>query len=469
LGSQEFRLEAGDFDGNGSWDLFAVGGTPAVVLPLWNPARGDPGGVLTPPAGKGPSWVSQLLALDTTSDGLLDLVLANKHAPQGGKLWRIRGRGDGTFEEKAPLPGPVGIVLSVARGDLNRDGLVDLAASYFAPESLSLLLGRPDGSFDLSRIEMASGSYHALDVLDLDQDGYEDIAAADVSSNHFLIAWNDGKGGLGDSLRVPGPQGPSAIAGGDLDGDSQMDLVVVAGAFANVVYGRGGRSFEAPRVLDIGYVGADLALGDLDSDGKLDVLAAPLDGDGHLDLLTATPSDLFLLWNQGDRQFVAGPSVLLPSVVWDVTAGDFDGDTRPDAAVATPSLGSEPESEILFFRNLTRRPASSDQNQDGIPDECDPGAFHRGDTTGEGKLDLSDAMATLRFLVQGGTSPPCLDAADSNDDERLDLSDAVFLLDYLFRGGDPPSLPGPPGAGKACGVDVRGPVEWLSCDRYEGC
>jgi hypothetical protein len=68
--------------------------------------------------------------------------------------------------------------------------------------------------------------------------------------------------------------------------------------------------------------------------------------------------------------------------------------------------------------------------------------FVRGDSNGDGEVDISDAVATLLHLFRGRPQA-CADAADANDDGALDVTDAVFTLDYLFRGGTAPAFPGP--------------------------
>ena len=89
-------------------------------------------------------------------------------------------------------------------------------------------------------------------------------------------------------------------------------------------------------------------------------------------------------------------------------------------------------------------------------------SFRRADASGNGVLDLSDAVRTLGHLFLGGEAPPCLDAADANDDGGLDLSDAVHTLGYLFLGGAPP----PPPFG-ACGADPT--ADPLGCGTFAPC
>lgn len=88
--------------------------------------------------------------------------------------------------------------------------------------------------------------------------------------------------------------------------------------------------------------------------------------------------------------------------------------------------------------------------------------FQRGDSNGDGRLDISDAVSTLSFLFLDGPAPGCDDAADSNDDGSVDISDPVYLLVFLFLDGAPP----PPPQG-ACGRDPT--PDDLGCASYTRC
>jgi hypothetical protein len=105
---------------------------------------------------------------------------------------------------------------------------------------------------------------------------------------------------------------------------------------------------------------------------------------------------------------------------------------------------------------------SADAEGNGIPDECEAGheaRFRRGDADGSGKIDITDAVATLMFLFMGGTAPECKDAADSDDSGKLDITDAVSSLMFQFMGGTPPAPPGP----TSCGVDPTPGDEYAEC------
>lgn len=103
-----------------------------------------------------------------------------------------------------------------------------------------------------------------------------------------------------------------------------------------------------------------------------------------------------------------------------------------------------------------------DDDSNGIPDNCEPQAFRRGDLNTDGTMDVSDAVFGLEFLFVTQTVT-CEDAADANDDGSLNIGDAVFILSALFNSGDLPPDPGP----QSCGLDPTG--DSLNCELYGVC
>ena len=87
--------------------------------------------------------------------------------------------------------------------------------------------------------------------------------------------------------------------------------------------------------------------------------------------------------------------------------------------------------------------------------------FLRGDSFGDGSVDISDAVHILHFLFRSGAPPSCEKAADSNDDGRLGIDDPVGTLLHLFGGR---LLPDPAGT---CGVDPT--TDDLTCRRVAFC
>jgi hypothetical protein len=86
------------------------------------------------------------------------------------------------------------------------------------------------------------------------------------------------------------------------------------------------------------------------------------------------------------------------------------------------------------------------------PVQAAPDGFIRGDSNGDGLLDLSDPIHVIDYLFLDG-SMRCLDAADFDGSSGLDLTDCVAALTYLFLDGPPPPEPFP-----ACGLAEGGPL-----------
>ena len=89
-------------------------------------------------------------------------------------------------------------------------------------------------------------------------------------------------------------------------------------------------------------------------------------------------------------------------------------------------------------------------------------SFVRGHVDEDGAVNLSDAVQVFRYLFQGDTEPPCLDAADADDSGFLNLTDGIHILGFLFQGGPPPAGPYP-----ACGPDAS--ADDLGCGRFSAC
>jgi hypothetical protein len=70
--------------------------------------------------------------------------------------------------------------------------------------------------------------------------------------------------------------------------------------------------------------------------------------------------------------------------------------------------------------------------------------FLRGDSNGDGVVNISDPQHTLGYLFLGEDRPFCYDAADTNDDGAIDMSDPIATFGFLFLGDG--SLPAPHGA-----------------------
>jgi hypothetical protein len=127
----------------------------------------------------------------------------------------------------------------------------------------------------------------------------------------------------------------------------------------------------------------------------------------------------FSLDREGGRVFLVGTSPGGAHGIIDVLEY---GPQAPDRAMARQGCGGE------WATDVAPTPGAENAAAD----------VARGDVDASGRLDISDPIAILIFLFQGGPIQ-CLRAADTNGDQALDISDAVYLLAHLFGGGPAPA------------------------------
>jgi len=99
-----------------------------------------------------------------------------------------------------------------------------------------------------------------------------------------------------------------------------------------------------------------------------------------------------------------------------------------------------------MFRVLATPPVASYWR--GAAGDTPPG-FRRGDTNGDDRVNISDAIFLLGALFQGTEPLTCEDAGDFDDDGLFEINDAVLILTFLFQGVDLSEPPGP----YECGLD----------------
>lgn len=400
-------LATGDFNNDGALDLLVTtGGTNAIYLNQGDPTATAPiFAVATPldqPDGN-PAGIEAVVG-DFNGDGALDLVIGNRTAPS--LLYLNRNDGTATFDTGRPVDDAVLPVSSMAVGDLNGDGALDLVLGLFNAEN-RIYFNKNDrtGTFAAGLTFGEVTPTLEVAVADLDGDDHLDLVVG--NDGESIIYLNNGSGSfpteagscsvLSANVSCFSNLTAVSIAAGDFNGDGALDLVVghrsIGSPLSSIHYFlNDGTGHVSPDLILTNSPEMDnLALGDVNADGLLDLVAG---NSGNL-------SQLYL--NQTGVAFAAAESEPNPSgFAFSTTTGDLNGDGALDLVI----------SQDLFsnFESYRQGQINLGNGEGGFSEAISqfgaPSATNRvvvADMNGDGKLDLvtSGPTAGLLYLNDG--------------------------------------------------------------------
>ena len=281
FGPEPASLEVADFDEDGNLDVVAVASSGSLAVGLGN-GRGQlaPGYAENFNGGLPMS----IQAGDVNGDGHLDLLFALylmqfTPVPTVGTTLEVRlGDGLGGFATGPATALPVSDNILLNLADLNNDGKLDVLVNDLQrtqPQGLKAYLGTGPGGFATPGTAVAPTGGVAV-LTDLNGDQNLDL----LLGNSLRLGTGTGSFGPGTALPAPAglsSYGPTAAA--DLDGDGDLDLVGLGGTAATpspnyvVVWPNNGPgTFAAPASFLQNC--RQLALGDLNNDGTMDIVGA---------------------------------------------------------------------------------------------------------------------------------------------------------------------------------------------------
>lgn len=357
VGGGPISIVTGDFNNDGKLDVAVANSGDGTVSVLLGIGNGTFRPAISSNASSYYATVASIAAADFNGDGKLDLVVG------GTAVSILLGNGDGSFQAPVGVGGG-GCSAAVAVGDFNRDGKADVVTSsgpYGNP--LAALLGNGDGTFQLVPALYGGPCIYLNPVLpslavgDFNGDGGLDVAVTNASSNNLSVILGDFDGTFGEQRTGPGfgvfsgmgwthYYGFGAMAAGDFTGDGNLDLAVGfscpdigCGSGINgvsILLGKGDGTFpegEAYTLSTAPFFSPPppppdlIEVGDFNGDGKQDVAVAVPYGAGNA---------WYLLLGNGDGTFqppanISGPpsgTIFTPFV-------DFNGDGKPDQAILT--------------------------------------------------------------------------------------------------------------------------------------
>ena len=275
--------------------------------------------------------------------------------------------------------------------DLNGDGKLDIVLENSGSSTISILIGHGDGTFE-PRADYATGTQPwSIDIGDLNGDGKLDVVTCNLAASSASVLINNGDGTFRAKVDYTTGAGslPECLRLGDVNGDGKLDVLTANAGTNNVgvLLGNGDGSFGAPATFSTATHPTSIDMGDLNNDGTLDLVTANFN-----------TNNVSVLMGNGDGTFQTAVNYACGSQPETVAVADLNRDGRPDVVTVNYS----PACASILLNN--------------------------GDGTLAPKVDYVT-----------GDGPYSLDVLDLNHDTAPDLvtvNHAASTVSILFGNGD---------------------------------
>jgi hypothetical protein len=279
---------------------------------------------VTYPVGTAPRAVA---VGDFNDDHWQDLAVVNSgNVSDDGSVTILLGKGDGTFEDARNFVAGKN-PFSIAVGDFNGDGHLDLVVANHGSSTVSMLLGNGDGTFQ-THVDYATGTgADSVAVGDLDGNRSLDLVVTAHPANIVSVLLGNGDGTLQPrvdyNIGAGNPLGDrNAVVIADLNGDGKPDLLASHAAGLTVLLGNGDGTFQSPVGKFVAYDTSPAFVADLNQDGKADVLA------GFHRIGPPGDFGVISLSGNGDGSFQPPVDVATGLAI---AVADFNGDLKLDS------------------------------------------------------------------------------------------------------------------------------------------
>ena len=346
---------------------------------------------------------------DLNGDGNTDLIIVSNGAiSTAGEIYVMLGNPDGSFQTAVPYPTSGTTSLAAVVDDFNGDGKLDIVTSS-DNGMISVLTGNGDGSFKAAQSFAApTPSYPGFtqtpstSIINLISADLRGVGKKDIIASNGLVLLGNGDGSFTPASSAAFPPltaltnfGPN-LATGDINKDGKLDLAVANGSDVFTYLGKGDGTFTP----NLGYIAVNtdgfVAISDLDGDGNPDIYI----GDANAGSFRGDGDDTnvaYALMGNGDGTFSGAPTI--SGHYTGTNLGDVNGDGQQDiittsgnsftVQLGTPKGTFNPASTITLPPSVTvsvselLSPVTISAADIGIS------SYAVGDLNGDGKADLA--------------------------------------------------------------------------------
>ncbi len=221
-----------------------------------------------------PRFGDRIVITDIDGDGLRDAIIGGMGAypTYDSEVWYYPGLGTGQFGAGTLLWAGTSFD-DLAVIDLNSDGRRDLVVDSTPGRfQRDVLLGIGHGSLAEPIVSALEGPYERLFARDFNADGNVDLLS--FEQNGLLVTLGNGDGTFGAPLHAAvSALSAYGVAFADFDGDGHLDVAVPSTWLVAILLGRGDGTFGSAQYYDTGGQPTSISVGDVDGDGRLDILA----------------------------------------------------------------------------------------------------------------------------------------------------------------------------------------------------
>jgi hypothetical protein len=315
-----------DINGDAKPDILLAGGGSNAAGVLLNTGSGTFQPVVRYSTGGG-SYPQGIAVNDVNSDGQSDIITANY---LGNSISVLPGNGNGTFQAAvAYATGSYSAPADVAVGDINSDGKLDIITANYNNATVGVFINNGNGTFQPIITYSAGPNCNPISVVatDVNGDGKADIITGNYFGNAAGVLLNDGYGSFQPIVLYPTSTGDHThnVAVADLNSDGRPDIITANtnNNAAGVMLGNGNGTFQSMVSYVIGpnQYGYDIAVADITGDTKPDLVVV----NGSSNAAEVLPGNgngtfqLFSLFGTGSN---SAPNK--------VAVADLNGDNKPD-------------------------------------------------------------------------------------------------------------------------------------------